>query len=514
MNRLRSSLVLAAVIALGYQGAAQAAPAPEPQVSTQDQIRSTMSDRQVQTILTRIRTNAESMLTAIDGTRPRGRIFGRARQADDVAYLIDDLLQATAHMSDHVTRRITTRTDLDDLFGRADAIDDAMTRTPGSAAAQTAWRNIRRDIESLATAYSVTWDWQNPQYPGIPGTGLYQRLTGTYEIDTARSEDPRRVIDSASRSVSAADRVRVTRQLTRRLDPPDVISIDRNNRQVIIASSLAPQVTVEADGRMRSEQLPGGQTVDTRATLYGDQLEITTTGGLNQDFTLTFEPLNGGRDLQVTRRIYNDALANPVSLRTVYRRTSETPDWTLTDRVENRVSSPSGSLVPNGTRLTARLDQSIDLSSARDDDRVTLTVHNAPRAELEGATIEGYVRRARTSADATGGVVLLFDQIRLRNGRSSDFDGVIETMTGPNGETVPFDGEQTTEDRNRTEQSIERGAIGAAVGAILGAIVGGTKGAAIGAVVGGGGAVATVLMRGGQSQLVRGTDVTIRARTR
>jgi hypothetical protein len=168
-------------------------------------------------------------------------------------------------------------------------------------------------------------------------------------------------------------------------------------------------------------------------------------------------------------------------------------------------------LVPDGVRVEASLDQTINLRTARDDDRVSLTVHNAPRAELEGATIEGYVRR---SSDDKG-VVFQFDQIRLRNGRFSEFDGVIEQMTGPNGETVPFDGEQATIDKSQTKESIQRGAIGAAVGAILGAIVGGTKGAAIGAVVGGGGAVATVLLGvGGQSQLPRGTQFTIRARAR
>ena len=512
MKKLTSALVLTGVISLGFSDGASWARVPDSHVLPQEQIRSRLTDRQIQVILTRIRTNAESMLTAIGGTRPRGRIFGGTRAAGDVGYLVDDLVQATVHLSDHVTRREATRTDLDDLLGRADAIDDAMTRTPGSTVAQNTWRNIRRDVESLASAYDVTWDWQNPQYPGIPGTGLYQRLTGTFQLDTTRSDNPQRVIDNAVRNVAVANRARVTRQLTRRLDPPDLLSIDRNNRQVIIASSLGEQVTFEADGQARSESTPAGGTVTTRATLVGDQLEITTTGAANVDYAVTFEPMAGGRDLQVVRRIYNDALNQPVTLRTLYRRTSETPDWTLTDRGTNTVNEPSGMLVPDGAVVTARLDQNVDLRNARDDDRITLVVHDAPRAELEGATIEGYVRRTTENR----GVVVLFDQIRLRNGRYSEFDGVIENMVGPNGEKVPYDGEQTTiGDQSRTEKSIERGAIGAAVGAILGAIVGGTRGAAIGAVLGGGGAVATVLLgQGSTGTLARGTEFTIRARAR
>lgn len=519
MKTLTSAFVLTGLLAFASSGDALSARALETDVQSQNQIQTRLTDRQIQVILTRIRSNSESLLTAIEGARPRGSIFA-SRMPGSVAYLVDDLLQATAHLSDHVTRREATRTDVDDLLGRADAVDEALTPNRGSAAAQTAWRNIRRDVESLASAYSITWDWQNPEYPGIPGSGVYQRLTGTYQLDTARSDNPQRAIDTALRTVPSANRARVTRQLTRQLDPPDMLAIDRNGRTVIMASSLGPQVTFEADGQTRREPGAGGRTMNTRATLYGDRLEITTSGQANVnsaanaaslDYSVTFEPLAAGRDLQVTRRLYNNSLSQPVTLRTVYRRTSEAPDWTLSERGEDRIGEPSGMLVPDGVTLQARLDHTVNLRNARDDDRVTLVVHNSPRRELEGATIEGYVRR--TTDDK--GVVFQFDQIRLRNGRHSEFDGVIEQMIGPNGETIRFNGEQTTADRDQTQRTIERGAIGAAVGAIVGAIIGGGKGAAIGAVVGGGGAAATVLLgEGGQSQLVRGTDFTIRSRTR
>lgn len=516
MKTLTSALVLTGVLAFAVSGDALSARPMETHLLQQNQIQSRLTDRQIQVILTRIRSRAESLLTAIEGVRPRGSIFGsRTRQTGDTAYLVDDLVQATVHMSDHVTRRETTRTDVDDLLGRAQALDEVLTRNPGSAAAQTAWRNIRRDVESLAAAYSVNWDWQNPEYPGIPGSGVYQRLTGAYQVDMARSDNPQRAIDTALRTVPAANKARVTRQLMRQLDPPNTLAIDRNDRTVIIASSLGPQVTFDADGQTRSESGAAGRTVNTRATLYGDRLEITTSGaanGANLDYSVTFEPLAGGRDLQVTRRIYNEGLSQPVTVRTVYRRTSETPDWTMSERGEDTTGETSGMLVPDGVTLEARLDQTVNLRTARDDDRVTLVVHNASRSELEGATIEGYVRRSTDDK----GVVLQFDQIRLRNGRYSEFDGVIERMIGPNGETVPFDGEVAGGDRNQTRETIERGAIGAAVGAIVGAIVGGGKGAAIGAVVGGGGGAATVLLGGqdGQSQLVRGTEFTIRSRAR
>ena len=154
----------------------------------------------------------------------------------------------------------------------------------------------------------------------------------------------------------------------------------------------------------------------------------------------------------MTRWVYNDALARPISLQTTYRRTSETPDWELYNRpATGRPTRPgnTGVIVPDGTVLVARLEQTVNLRQAREEDRITLTVQNAPRAELEGATIEGYVTSNLSMLDERARIALQFDTIRLRNGRTADFDGVIESIVGPNGQTIRFDGELATVDRDR-----------------------------------------------------------------
>ncbi len=101
--------------------------------------------------------------------------------------------------------------------------------------------------------------------------------------------------------------------------------------------------------------------------------------------------------------------------------------------------------------------------------------------------------------------------IRLRNGSSYQFDGVIEAIRTPDGDTVRVDREGTadTED-SQTRKTVERGAIGAALGAIIGAFAGGGKGAAIGAVIGAGGGAGSVIVGGrDRLDLQRGTEVTI-----
>jgi hypothetical protein len=150
-------------------------------------------------------------------------------------------------------------------------------------------------------------------------------------------------------------------------------------------------------------------------------------------------------------------------------------------------------IVPDGTVLTARLEQTINLRQARDEDRMTLAIVNAPRADLEGATIEGYVVSNLSTLDERARIALQFDTIRLRDGRTAQFDGAIEQITAPNGQVIRFDGETARID-SRSGDAVQRGALGAVVGGIIGALAGGTKGALIGAAIGGGGAAATVLV--------------------
>jgi uncharacterized protein YcfJ len=105
-----------------------------------------------------------------------------------------------------------------------------------------------------------------------------------------------------------------------------------------------------------------------------------------------------------------------------------------------------------------------------------------------------------------------FDTIRLSTGRTGPFDGVVQSVRRPNGEVLTYDGERVEPDRDRVEQAVERGAIGAALGALIGAVAGGGKGAAIGAVIGGGGAAATVYVDElDRPMLERDTEFTIRA---
>jgi hypothetical protein len=186
----------------------------------------------------------------------------------------------------------------------------------------------RSHVVALAAVFALT----SPsvmvaaRYTAIErGPRVYQRLTGTYQLERSRGDDLGQAVEQATRALPANQRQGAYQRLMNRLNAPETIAIDRTGLSVTIASSRGQQVTFEADGQIRAEQGPAGQPVNTRATLYGDQLVVTTTGSGNggDDFAVTFEPLDEGRSLRVTKRIYDDNLRQPMAVQSSYRKSSE-----------------------------------------------------------------------------------------------------------------------------------------------------------------------------------------------
>ena len=487
------------------------AEAADAQLQPRNVLRPIGGDPAVRQILTRIRADADLLRRSI-AAGERSSSF----QAPDV-YMVDSIVEAADHLADHLDRRQVIEIDVEDVMRRGVELDAAVAERSTSQEVRNGWTRLQSDLDRLAAAYRLNWDWQRPTYSALDSAGsVYRRLTGTYQLDRSRSDDPRRVADQAIRQLGAAERSRVSRRIENRLDSPDELAIERDGRQVSLASSRAPRTTFEADGRQQVEPRQGARNVSTRATLYGDRLEVVTNGNADTDFTAIFEPLDNGQSLRVTKSLVISGLRQPIVVRSVYRRVSQTARWDVYGDGAVGTSGRSAdfdAIIPDDTILVASLDEPLNGRTVRENDRITLTVREAPSAALDNAVIEGHVTSAPNALGDRGELSLAFNQIRLRNGRSSDFAGIVENVRGPNGEPISFSGENVGSDSNQKEEAIQRGAIGAAVGALIGAIAGGGKGAAIGAAIGAGGGAATVLI-GDQrsSDLPRGTEFTIRSR--
>jgi YmgG-like glycine-zipper protein len=145
-------------------------------------------------------------------------------------------------------------------------------------------------------------------------------------------------------------------------------------------------------------------------------------------------------------------------------------------------------------------------------DRFTLRVTEP--VEFRDAMIEGHLADIGRSSRLSGRslMTLDFDDIRMRDGRTYQFAGLVENINTRNGDMVRVDTEGTIRDQSQTARTEERAAIGTAVGAIIGAIAGGGRGAAIGAILGAGAGAGSIYAEGRNDlYLDRGTEVVIRA---
>jgi outer membrane lipoprotein SlyB len=265
------------------------------------------------------------------------------------------------------------------------------------------------------------------------------------------------------------------------------------------------------------EQHPNSQrTTRVRATFSGDQLTVSTTGDRATDYTITFDPIDNGSRLRVTRQLYIERLGQPVVVRSVYERVSDVAQWDIytgRPRGQGRGTAAGEYFVRDGDLLVTRLNDSLNTNRARSGDRFTLTVISP--SQYEGAVIEGYVSNVDRGGRLTGRseMAMSLESIRLRNGQTYRFDGTIESVRAADGETVPVDNEGAVrEDDSQTRRTVTRTGIGAALGAILGAVIEGGEGAAIGAAIGAGTGAGSVYVQGRNDlELTSGTEITIRA---
>ena len=440
---------------------------------------------------------------------------------DRVRQQLSSFESAVMESRNRVNTRQISSSDVNNLLEKASFLNSYVTDRQLSYQTENSWTSLRSDLDRLASAFNVAWNWStNPGTVPGGGGGYPSRgdLSGTYRIAAGQSDDARRAVDDATRNLSLAERQRVYDSLLRRLDPPQMLAIDRRGNSVTIASTRAPQISFVADGREQVETTQTGRTIRVRAQLSGNQLNITRTGDRADDFTVNFDLTDGGRRLLVTRSLYSDRISQAITVRSSYDRTSDVAQLNIYDT--NR-ESPNGAgntgdvvgtfVVPNGTSLVAVLNTDLTTQNAQPDQRFTLTVRSP--SQYEGATIEGYVSSVNRGGRITGRseMTLNFDTIRLSDGRSYRFAGILENVRTPNGDVVRVDNEGAVRESDQTNKTIQRTAIGTAVGAIIGAIAGGGKGAAIGAVVGAGAGAGSVYVQGRNDlELISGTEITVR----
>ncbi len=358
-----------------------------------------------------------------------------------------------------------------------------------------------------AGSQALTAQWGPPQR----GRSGMVSMAGTYELESTRGDNAQRAADQATRNLPPQQRDRVYQSLLSRLQSPATLAIQRNGRTVTISSSNGPRATFDADGRTLSEPGPGGRTTLTRAMFTGNRLSISTSGNRNTDYLVTFEPLNNGTGLLVTRRLDSDDLRQPVTIQSYYRRVADEPRWNVSEPEPGYGGgreAPSF-FMPDGTRIVAVMNTSLGTRSSRTGQRFSMTVLRP--VEFRDAQIYGVVARVNPYGQGRRADMRVeFDAIESIDGDTFDFNAVLESVRTRGGMDLRIDTSEDMPDRNRTDTTVKSGAIGAALGAIIGGITGGGKGAALGAAIGGAGGVILAQDNEQSFDLPPGSQVTLR----
>jgi hypothetical protein len=161
--------------------------------------------------------------------------------------------------------------------------------------------------------------------------------------------------------------------------------------------------------------------------------------------------------------------------------TGSTPNrGTTGGRAESTQRNTQSGIVPSGTELDLRLEQSLNSDTARVEDRFEATTvvdlrENGRVLIPAGSRVRGVVTAVKNAGrvERKGELQLSFDQITI-NGRNYPLRATVTQALEAGG----------------YRDDAEKIGAGAAVGAILGGILGGVKGAITGILIGGGGVVA------------------------
>ncbi|HXQ71577.1 MAG TPA: hypothetical protein VN844_13870, partial [Pyrinomonadaceae bacterium] len=405
-----------------------------------------LSDLQMRQLVQQLNTRSMTFSRAFRNDLNRANV--RNSPSTDILNHLSEYETALVQLRNRVNSRQSSSTDVRDVLEHASYLNNFLENRQLSYSTENNWTLLRNDLNRLASAYNIAWNWSNVPSTGYPDNngGTRRDLTGTFTLNSSRGDDARQAVDAATRNLSLAERQRVYDSLLRRLDPPNMLALDRRGTAVTIASTRAPQINFTADGRETVETTQSGRQIRVRAAFQGNALTITRTGERANDFSVTFDPIENGRQLLVTRTLYSDRVNQPVTVRTYYDRTSDVAQLNLYDT--NREDAPIGSgdvagnfIIPDGTQLVAVLNSDLSTQNVRQGDRFTMTVRSP--GEYEGATIEGVVNSVERSGRITGRsqMTLDFDNIRMRDGRTYRFAGILESVRTPEGDVVRVDNE-------------------------------------------------------------------------
>jgi archaellum component FlaC len=119
-----------------------------------------VSDREVGRLLDRIRSKTNTFRDSLKKALNKSRL-DRTQREENINDFVKAFEEETRRLDDHFHGHKSTTADVDSVLQRAARINTFMTVHPLDARSQGDWATLRADLELLANAYNVSWQWDS-----------------------------------------------------------------------------------------------------------------------------------------------------------------------------------------------------------------------------------------------------------------------------------------------------------------------------------------------------------------
>jgi Rad3-related DNA helicase len=146
MNMIKHSFVATMLLLIAVAGS----------VAAQSAYR--LSEKEMKDLLSRIDKQAETFRGSLKQALNHSR-FDDSKEEDRINDFVKRFEQATERLKHHYDEKSSASSDVEEVLNRAARIDDFMERHHLSPRAASDWAALRQNLDALAEAYNVSWNW-------------------------------------------------------------------------------------------------------------------------------------------------------------------------------------------------------------------------------------------------------------------------------------------------------------------------------------------------------------------
>jgi hypothetical protein len=184
-----------------------------------------LSESELNQLIQRVENGGDTFRVSLTDAFFR-RPYDRTRSEGNMNDALRGFKKSTDQLRIRFDARQLVTDDVRRLLDQATPLDIFMRDNPLTDRVKSDWSTLRGDLSVLASAYDVAPSWGNSPISSS-GNKSTNRLTGTFRLDSSRSDNPRDKAQRATQNLRTDERQQVADQILARLESPEMLMIER-----------------------------------------------------------------------------------------------------------------------------------------------------------------------------------------------------------------------------------------------------------------------------------------------